>query len=345
MSEGIPYTGGVAAGFSGSFKEYGQFPPPAALGVYYLVSGGWPRYESNRSVYAIQPWASEADRKHGVYRSAQEYFALRVDPLNQWIEAAKPETSAVHFFGRAFGNPGDNRRFFDAGEVLRALDSGHDWLVDDFIDAAGNLAAGGRTVVCHLGGIDSAMYAKRYIDAGQQAELLGNLALIYVPLLSAGVDVVIDALSGEAEDTVGAAFAKLLAAMQRPPIIESTPDLASTWLHGLAAICTWPTFRDRHVNQAAWAVGKWAKLGTADFTRTVDKCYVDLMAAYFAEPDNTTFWNSQGVKDDARIRRIVGRMQAASKTLAAAGVKPLIDDVTCTECVRLGIKAKEFLPQ
>ena len=327
-----PYTDNAGfSTFANANKLERGFPPVGMVGAIFLMTQGGPI--SNRLVYAINPYSTDP----ACCKDWKEFNRRRVSPVVEWLEKTKDPTSGLIQFDRVGGSVDDYRRFWTPDEMQRAKETAP-WLVHGFFDVVSEYVRGGRQVVQHMGGPDAAHFAKDIINAGDQYDLLEQIGEWYWSTARAGAVIGLDGASGESATSVSYGIATLFDCCRIPYQIESTPPLKAAWWKGKTCQIAWPTFSDRHVNQQPWAVGKWAKFPSKDFSDWHPDCRVSLYPAHFKDGEARL---GRGTADDQRA--VLAEIQAVSKQLTAGGVRVLLHEDVIQACLKLGVGVQEFI--
>jgi hypothetical protein len=338
----VEYLGGSKL----NVREDAKLPQPelARIGCIWLI-GGQTVAVSNRHVHLVDPNQADAIRDShassgGSFGSVAELFRQRVDPATVWLEGNSgglAQWMAVHDFERWCGNVGDGERYFDSHEMNRAIEGGQQSLVDGMLAAGTTYAASGRQVVFHSGCPDSANFAGDSIRQGRSAELLESLHATYHPLVKRRIGIGLDNAAAQPIQSISYTKALELRLMGAFVQVEATPELSMAHWHGWPARIVHDIFVQRHVTQANWAVGRFAKLGTKQFTDLHPDVRVSIFPSNVANPQRVD-------GDEAQRREFLADVAKLSKPIVAAGCRVLLHERIVLEAMKLGVSVEAFLP-
>jgi hypothetical protein len=241
--------------------------PVSKLGAFAPLGHSDPEHRTNGLVRGVWRWANEADRTSGRYRSMHEWFWAELDPVMEWLERTAEPCTAPIVFMAPHGLPGDDRIYWTIGEAMAAVEDGLTWLDPrEFSQCAGRYVRAGRKVIAHLGGIDSANYAKNLIEKDQQRKLRRAIDLAIEALDDAGIEPSVDNASEQTEETV--TYAELLwrKNAQLPVGIEAIPPVNKKHWHGFSCFILYTRLAELHFQNSPNQPGvAYAKLGTPQF--------------------------------------------------------------------------------
>lgn len=258
----MPYAGGS------KLNIHGKALPVSKLGALALLGASDPERRSNGRVRGVWPWADRQDRVDSRYRSMREWFAIELDPVMEWLEGTEQPCTAPLVAMAPHGVLGDDRIFWNIGEATSADEDGLTWLhPSEFAQCASRYVRMGRKVIAHLGGIESANFAKQLVERGQQAKLIEAIWFAHRDLIHAGVETSGDNDSEQPVESAAYRWASMRRTLGLPVGIEAIPLLKDTHWQGFSCLIFYPLFAERHLPNSP-ANNGFAKVDKAVFKAT-----------------------------------------------------------------------------